>query len=77
VEEQRRQKAAELNKAVKLEKEIVEKRQLKNEKGSLLQQLREEEKAYLNKNMSNPRQSEQKHEQALFEFSQQTRHDDE
>jgi len=39
---------------VELEKELEEKRQLKNKKDSLLQQLREEEKAEL----------EQKHEQA-------------
>jgi len=54
LEEQRRQKAAELNKAVELEKELEDKRQLKNINGSLIKQLREEEQAELNKNMSKP-----------------------
>jgi len=53
LEEQRRQKAAEVHETVELEKELEEKRQLKNKKDSLLQQLREK-KAVL----------EQKHEQA-------------
>jgi len=54
LEEQQRQKAAELHKDVELEKELEEKRQLKNKEDSLLQQLRKEEKAEL----------EQKHELA-------------
>jgi len=55
LDEQRCLKAAELHNAVELEKEPEEKRQLKNKKDSLLQQLREEEKAEL----------EQKHGQAM------------
>jgi len=47
LEEQRRQKAAELHEAVELEKELEEKRQLNIKKDSLLQKLREEEKSEL------------------------------
>jgi len=54
LEKQRRQKAAGVHEVEELEKELEEKRQLKNKKDSLLQQLREEEKAEL----------EQIHEQA-------------
>jgi hypothetical protein len=53
LEEQRRQKASEVHKRLELEKEEEEKRQLHKKKNSLLEQLREEDKA----------EQDQKHEQ--------------
>jgi len=47
LEEQQRQKAAELHEAVELENELEERRQLNNKNDSLLQQLREAENAEL------------------------------
>jgi len=58
LEDQRRQKAAELHKAVELEKELEEKRQLKNKKDTPLaaKRRRESLEQSLNKNTSKPRQ---------------------